>query len=75
MAIIRSILLDEKSVYPVCATLRGQWGHDGDVSLGVPCVVGARGVERILEVPLDAWEREHLDATIAAIQQTIELAR
>ncbi len=75
LAIIRSILLDEKSVFPVCTTLRGQWGHDGDVSLGVPCVIGARGVERILEVPLDAWEREHLDTTIAAIQQTIEVAR
>ncbi|WP_130864683.1 lactate/malate family dehydrogenase [Acidipropionibacterium timonense] len=74
MTIIRSVLLDEKSVYPVCTTLRGQWGHDGDVSLGVPCVVGAAGVERILEVPLDAWERQRLDETIAAIKETIEVA-
>lgn len=75
MAIIRSVLLDEKAVYPVCATLRGQYGHDGDVSLGVPCVVGKRGVERVLEVPLDAWETEHLEQTIAAIQATIDVAR
>jgi hypothetical protein len=43
-----------------CTTLHGQYGHDGDVSMGVPCVIGATGVERILEVPLDDWEQEHL---------------
>lgn len=75
LAIARSILLDEKAVYPVCATLRGQYGHDGDVSMGVPCVVGAGGVERILEVPLDEWERQHLDSTVTAIQETIAATR
>ncbi|MEH1498850.1 L-lactate dehydrogenase, partial [Cutibacterium avidum] len=59
---------------PVCTTLHGQYGHDGDVSMGVPCVIGVKGVERILEVPLDGWEQEHLDATITAIQETIAAA-
>ncbi|WCC79620.1 L-lactate dehydrogenase [Cutibacterium equinum] len=74
LTIARSILLDDHAVYPVCTTLRGQYGHDGDVSMGVPCVIGAKGVERILEVPLDGWEREHLDTTIKAIQETIAAA-
>lgn len=74
LTIARSILLDEKSVYPVCTTLRGQYGCDGDVSMGVPCVVGAAGVERILEVPLDAWESAHLERTIAGIKATITAA-
>ena len=41
--------------------------------MGVPCVIGATGVERILEVPLDDWEQEHL-ASIKAIQETVEAA-
>ena len=75
LTIARSVLLDERAVYPVCATLRGEYGHDGDVSLGVPCVVGRRGVHKILQVPLDAWEQERWDHTVTTIQQTIALAR
>lgn len=75
ITIARSILLDEKAVYPVCTTLRGQYGHDGDVSLGVPCVVGKRGIERILEVPLDEWEQQRMAATIETIKATIAEAR
>ena len=74
VTIARSILLNEHAVYPVCTTLHGQYGHDGDVSMGVPCVIGAAGVERILEVPLDDWEQEHLASTIKAIQETVEAA-
>ena len=74
LTIARSILLDEHAVYPVCTTLHGQYGHDGDVSMSVPCVIGVKGVERILEVPLDDWEQEHLNATITAIQETIAAA-
>ncbi|OQY11802.1 MAG: hypothetical protein B6I33_07730 [Propionibacterium sp. 4572_24] len=68
------LVLNEHAVYPVCTTLHGQYGHDGDVSMGVPCVIGATGVERILEVPLDDWEQEHLASTIKAIQETVEAA-
>lgn len=74
LTIARSILLDERAVYPVCVTLRGQYGHDGDVSLGVPCVVGKGGVEKILEVPLDSWERERWEQTVGVIQDTIAMA-
>ena len=42
--------------------------------MSVPCVIGVKGVERILEVPLDDWEQEHLNATITAIQETIAAA-
>lgn len=42
--------------------------------MSVPCVIGAVGVERILEVPLDDWEQEHLANTIKAIQETVEAA-
>ena len=44
------------------------------MSMGVPCVIGAKGVERILEVPLDDWEQAHLVTTIKAIQETVEAA-
>lgn len=74
LAIARAILLDEKAVFPVSTTLQGQYGHDGDVSMGVPCVVGKGGVERIIEVPFSTWEQGHLATTIGTIQETIALA-
>lgn len=74
LTIARSILLNEHAVYPICTTLHGQYGHDGDVSMGVPCVVGAAGVEKILEVPLDDWESARLTRTIEVIKETIAAA-
>lgn len=75
LTIAEAILLDSRSVYPVCTTLRGQYGHDGDVSLSIPCVIGRGGIEQRLEVPFDDWEQEHFEATVRAIQRTIELAK
>lgn len=70
----RCVVMDEHAVWPVCVTLRGEYGHDGDVSLSTPCVIGAAGVERVVEVPLDDWERERMAATVEVIQATVEAA-
>ncbi|SER54595.1 L-lactate dehydrogenase [Propionibacterium cyclohexanicum] len=67
----RSVLLDERVVFPVCSTLRGEYGHDGDVALSMPSLIGRGGVEARLPVALDEWENEHLEQTIAAIQATM----
>ncbi|MEH1534476.1 L-lactate dehydrogenase, partial [Cutibacterium avidum] len=60
--------------YPVCTTLHGQYGHDGDVSMSTPCIIGAHGVEQIIEVPLSEWEQGHLATTVKAIQDTVAIA-
>ncbi|WP_218056743.1 lactate/malate family dehydrogenase [Actinomyces vulturis] len=73
LTVARAILLDEKAILPVASTLRGEYGHDGDVTLSVPTIIGANGIERRLEVPLTDWEREQFDASVRAVQNTIAL--
>lgn len=71
----KAVLLDERSVYPVSTTLRGQYGHDGDVALSMPCVIGREGILRQLPIKLNAWESERLNASIAFIQATMRDAK
>lgn len=71
----KAILLDENSVYPACTTLRGQYGHDGDVALSMPCVIGSQGIVRQLPVKLNEWEMQKLEESIAFIQQTMRDAK
>ncbi|MGB1398099.1 MAG: malate dehydrogenase, partial [Planctomycetota bacterium] len=57
VAMAESILLDQKRVLPSCALLSGEYGID-DTWVGVPVVLGANGVEKILEVDLSDADRE-----------------
>ncbi|TDX33724.1 lactate/malate family dehydrogenase [Rhodovulum visakhapatnamense] len=67
----RAVLLDERSVFPACTTLRGQYGHDGDVALSMPCVLGREGIVKQLPVSLNAWETAKLAESIAFIQSAM----
>ena len=49
------VLHDEKAIMPASAELCGEYGESG-LFAGVPCVLGANGVERIIELPLTAEE-------------------
>ncbi|NYB73685.1 L-lactate dehydrogenase [Sedimentibacter hydroxybenzoicus DSM 7310] len=71
----RAVLLDEKSAYPTCITLRGQYGHDGDVALSMPCIIGREGVLKKLPVELNEWETRKLEESIAYIKTTMRDAR
>lgn len=67
----KAILLDERSVYPACTTLRGQYGHDGDVALSMPCIIGREGILKQLPVKLNEWETQKLEESIAFIKATM----
>ncbi|MBL3568540.1 L-lactate dehydrogenase [Rhodovulum sulfidophilum] len=67
----RAVLLDERSVFPACTTLRGQYGHDGDVALSMPCLLGREGIVKQLPVGLNSWEAEKLAESIAFIQSAM----
>ncbi|TPW31854.1 L-lactate dehydrogenase [Martelella alba] len=67
----RAVLLDERSIYPASTTLSGQYGHDGDVALSMPCMIGREGILRQLPVTLNAWETEKLNASISFIQSAM----
>jgi L-lactate dehydrogenase len=60
--IIEAILRDERSVLTVSTLVEGAYGLTG-LCISVPCIVGARGVERIIETPLSDKETENLQAS------------
>jgi len=68
--ICEAILRDERTVLPVSTMMRGQYGIDG-IYLSSPCVVGRNGVERIIELPLDAMEHAGLHASAKVLSQTL----
>lgn len=59
-------LKDKKRVLPCAAHLSGQYGVK-DMYVGVPTVIGAGGVERIIEIDLNKGEREAFDKSVAAV--------
>lgn len=74
ITLAKAVILDERSVYPVCTTLHGQYGYDGDVALSMPCIIGKNGVEQQLEIELDEEEMELLHQSAAYIQETMRIA-
>jgi malate dehydrogenase len=71
IAMAESIIKDQKRVLPTCALLQGEFGVDG-YYVGVPCVLGANGVEKILEFQLDAEEQAMFDNSVAAVKGLVE---
>jgi malate dehydrogenase len=63
-----SYLLDQKRVLPCAAYLSGQLGVDG-YYVGVPVVIGAGGVERIVEIRMNDDERRAFDSSVDAVKQ------
>jgi malate dehydrogenase len=51
-----AIVYDRKKIVPVCALLEGEYGVNG-LFVGVPCVLGAGGIEKVIEVDLTPEEK------------------
>ena len=66
-----AILKDKKLVVPAAAYMQGEYGLK-DIYFGVPVVLGAGGVERVLEYDLDAEEKTALEKSAAAVKETTE---
>ena len=64
-------LKDKKRVLPCAAHLSGQYGVK-DMYVGVPVVIGAGGVERIIEIDLNKAEQKMFDKSVAAVQGLCE---
>ncbi len=57
--LIGSIIRNEKAVLPVSVVMEGQYGLSG-VAMSLPCIISKKGIERILELPLDAAAHKDL---------------
>lgn len=68
----KAVVLDERSVYPACTTLRGEYGYNGNVALSMPCIIGVNGVEKRLPVSLNTWEEAKLHESAAYIQKAMQ---
>ncbi|MBC8086004.1 MAG: L-lactate dehydrogenase, partial [Phycisphaerae bacterium] len=72
--ICEAILRDEHTVLPVSTLLNGQYGIEG-VYLSLPCVVGRRGIERVIDIPLDAAEQAGLHESAGVLQRALLAVR
>jgi malate dehydrogenase len=66
--IVQAIVTDAKAVCACATILQGEYG-ESDIGLGVPSVLGAGGVERILELSLDPEEKKAFDHSVATIRK------
>ncbi|MFP8879881.1 MAG: malate dehydrogenase [Myxococcota bacterium] len=71
ISMAESILKDKKRVLACACLCEGEYGVDG-LYVGVPCVLGAGGVERIIEVELDTEEQKMFDASVEHVKTLVE---
>jgi malate dehydrogenase len=69
-----SYLKDKRRVLPCAAELNGEYGVD-KLYVGVPVVIGCNGVERIVEIELDAAERPMFDKSVAAVRTLVDACK
>ena len=74
IAMAESFLRDKKRVLPCAAYLNGEYGMK-DLYVGVPVVIGAKGVERIVEIDLSSGEREAFDKSAMSVQTLIDACK
>jgi malate dehydrogenase len=74
IAMAEAFLKDKKRVLPCAAHLTGQYGVD-DLYVGVPCVLGAGGVERIVEIELNQEAKKNFDVSVDAVKELLEACR
>jgi malate dehydrogenase len=68
---VESILLDRRRVLPCAVLLQGEYGQD-DLFVGVPVVLGAQGLERVVEITLTEQEQAAFDKSAAAVREQVE---
>jgi len=71
IAMAESYLKDKKRLLPCAAHINGQYGQD-DMYVGVPVIIGEGGVERVVEIELDADEQKMFDHSVEAVRGLID---
>ncbi len=74
ISMAEAYLKDKKRVLPCAALLTGQYGID-DLYVGVPVVIGAGGVERIVEIELNPSEKAAFEKSCGAVRELVEAAK
>jgi len=74
ISMAESYLKDQKRVLPCAAHLKGEYGVD-DLYVGVPVVIGAQGIERIVEIELNRSEQSAFDKSVEAVKGLVEACK
>lgn len=67
--LVKAIALDSKKMFPCSALLDGEYGLT-DISIGVPCILGKNGIEKIVELELTEAEKTKLHESAEAVKKT-----
>lgn len=70
--LVKAIALDSKKLFPCSALLEGEYGLN-DISLGVPCILGKNGIEKIVEISLTDAEKEKLAESAKGVSSVNDL--
>ncbi|MCL4148988.1 UNVERIFIED_CONTAM: hypothetical protein GTU68_029600 [Idotea baltica] len=71
ISMAEAYLFDKKQILPASAKCSGQYGVDG-VYVGVPVIIGAGGIEKIIEIDLSDSEQAELNKSVDAVKSVIE---
>ena len=71
---VEAILKDKKKILPCAAYLEGEYGING-LFVGVPCKLGANGIEQVYEVKLTAEEQAALNKSAAAVRELVDIIK
>jgi malate dehydrogenase len=74
IAMAESYLLDQRRLLPCAAYLTGEYGYK-DIYMGVPVVIGGKGVEKIVEVTLSAEEKAMLEKSASSVKAIVEVVK
>jgi malate dehydrogenase len=74
IAMTESYLRDKKRVLPCAVWLNGEYGVR-EIYVGVPVVIGAKGVERIVEIQLNGAERDMFEKSVTSVQTLIDACK
>jgi malate dehydrogenase len=69
---VEAIIRNQRRVFPVCAWLQGEYGMK-DIYLGVPVILGKNGIEKIIELDLNADERKLLEESAIAVKSVMDV--
>ena len=72
--VVESIIKNQKKLIPSCVALEGEYGQN-DICIGVPTIIGRNGVEKIVEVELNAAEKALFVASADAVRKTNDVLK
>jgi malate dehydrogenase len=74
VSMAKAYLRDEKRLLACAAYLEGEYGYS-DLFIGVPCIIGGKGVEKIVEIPLSDDEKAALAKSAKSVQAVVDICK